>query len=228
MKICAAIPAYNSETTIGRVVANTLRQVDRVVVINDGSTDRTARKALKAGAHVIGSLKNQGKGLALSLGFKYALSHDFDAVITLDADLQHDPSDIPRFVEHHRRTGAMLVIGDRMHAATEIPRYRYLPNRIGTRCFTWLTGQPILDSQCGFRLYTRELLKALPVLESGFEAESDLLLRAGKCGYKIEFVQVLPVYHSPNGSRGRSFYRPVKDTYLICINFLKNWFWQKR
>ena len=121
-----------------------------------------------------------------------------------------------------------MIIGNRMHIENGIPRYRYLPNCIGTRCFTWLTGQAILDSQCGFRLYTRSLLAALPVLTDGFEAESDLLLRAGRHSLRIEYVPVQPIYHGANGNDKGSFYRPVRDTYLICINFLKNWFWKER
>ena len=126
----------------------------------------------------------------------------------------------------HHKHSADLVIGDRMHDNALIPRIRYIPNLIGTRCFSWLTGQTIYDSQCGFRLYHRRLLAALPVICNGFEAESDLLLRAGRHGYRIAFVRVAAIYHDSDGPG--SFYRPVRDTYDICINFLKNWFWRKR
>lgn len=230
MRVCAVIPAYNSQATIGAVVAQTRRYTQRVVVINDGSTDQTGRLAAEAGAHVIGTRRNRGKGHALEMAFKYAFSQKYDAVITLDADLQHDPVEIPKFIEHYKGTGADLIIGNRMHVENGIPGYRRLPNRIGTRCFSWLTGQAILDSQCGFRLYSRKIIAALPIMTRGFETESDLLLRAGRHGFRIEFIPVRPIYFDGcrTGCGKGSFYRPIRDTYLICINFLKNWLWRKR
>ena len=163
---------------------------------------------------------------ALGLAFAYALRHGFDGVVTLDADLQHDANAIPHFVNRHRQTGADLIIGNRMHHKAAIPGVRYIPNWIGTRCFSWLTGQLIEDSQCGFRFYHCRLLASVPILCSGFEAESDLLLRAGRRGFKIDFIPIEVIY--PNGNGHTSFYRPVRDTYDICINFLKNWFQHDR
>lgn len=226
LKLCAVIPAYNSESTIALVVAQTQRHVDRVVVVNDGSTDQTARAARRAGAHLLGCVRNRGKGHALGMGFAYALSHSFEAVITLDADLQHDPREIPNFVHRFKHSGAGIIIGNRMQSKTAYPSIRYAPNWVGTRCFSWLTGQTILDSQCGYRLYHRKVLGALSVLVDGFEAESDLLLRAGRHGFVIDFVPISAIYHNGNGEG--SYYRPIRDTYYICINFLKNWFWQRR
>lgn len=222
MRICAVIPAFNSQNTIARVVAGARSHVDQVVVVDDGSTDRTATRARQAGARVLGTGRNRGKGHALRLAFSYILAQPFDAAVTLDADLQHDPRAIPEFVARHRQTGADLIIGNRMHHKEAIPGVRYIPNLIGCRCFSWLTRQTIEDSQCGFRFYHRRLLACLPVLCSGFEAESDLLLRAGRRRYKIDFIPIEVIYHNGNGSA--SFYRPVRDTYDICINFLKNWF----
>lgn len=225
--LCAVIPAYNSQSTIAEVVRRTLPHVARVVVVNDGSLDQTARAARLAGAHLLGSRFNQGKGGALALGFAYALRCGFAAVVTVDADLQHDPGDIPRFIRRQTEGGADLVIGDRMHSKSAIPGVRRVPNAIGTHCFTWLTGQPIRDSQCGFRLYRQELLAAVPVITSGFDTESDLLLRAGRRGFKIDFIAIDAVYY-PRVNGAGSFYRPIRDTYYICTNFLKNWLWRWR
>ncbi len=225
-RLCALIPAYNSEATIAEVVRRARSHAARVVVVDDGSRDRTARIARQAGAHLLGSRLNHGKGHALALGFAYALRNGFEAVVTLDADLQHDPDDIPRFLRRQAESGADLVIGDRMHARAAIPGVRRVPNAIGTRCFTWLIGQPIRDSQCGFRLYRCGLLSAVPVITSGFDTESDLLLRAGRRGFKIEFLPIPAIY--PDGDDGGSFYRPIRDTYYICTNFLKNWWWRQR
>ena len=226
MKICAVIPAFNDESTISRVVEETRRQIDHVVVVDDGSTDDTSRLAEGAGAHVIRLSKNRGKGNALRVSFRYALAHEFDAIITLDADLQHDPSEIPKFIKSYTTHKSNLVIGNRLQDKEKIPRIRYGPNRIGTYTFSWLIGQAVKDSQCGFRLYDRAVMANIYILNDGFEAEADILLRAGKRGYKIDFVPIKPIYFSNH--QHRSYYRPVKDTFRISIIFLRNLFWKNR
>ena len=225
-KICAVIPAFNNETTISKVVEKTRREIDHVVVVDDGSTDKTARLAEDTGAHVIRVLKNRGKGNALSIGFRYALANNFDAIITLDADLQHDPSEIPKFIKHHTTNKSKIVIGARLHAKRKMPRVRYANNIIGTYTFSWLIGQPIEDSQCGFRLYDHEVMENIHILNDGFEAEADILLRAGKRGYRIGFVPIKTIYFSD--PQHGSYYRPVKDTFRISIIFLMNLFWKNR
>jgi len=226
MKTCAVIPAFNNKTTISTVVAKTRREIDHVVVVDDSSTDETARLAEDAGAYVIRVSKNRGKGNALRIGFLYALEKDFDAIITLDADLQHDPSEIPKFIKHHAIYRSKIVIGNRLQCKEKIPQIRYANNIIGTYTFSWLIGQPVDDSQCGFRLYDREVLENIKILNDGFEAEADILLRAGKRGYKIGFVPIKTIYFSNHSHR--SYYRPVKDTFRISIVFLMNLFWKNR
>ncbi|NVM24669.1 MAG: glycosyltransferase family 2 protein [Desulfobacterales bacterium] len=226
MRICAVIPAFNNETTISKVVEKTRREIDHVVVVDDGSTDETARLARDAGAHVIRVSKNRGKGNALRISFKYALVNNFDATITLDSDLQHDPSEIPKFIEHHATNRSKIVIGARLHGRGKMPRIRYANNIIGTYTFSWLIGQPVEDSQCGFRLYDREVMENIHVLNDGFEAEADILLRAGKRGYKMGFVPIKTIYFSNH--EHRSYYRPIKDTFRISIIFLMNLFWKDR
>ena len=226
MKICAVIPAFSNEPTIVKVVEETRRHIDHVLVIDDGSTDNTAHLAEKAGAHVIRVSRNRGKGNALRIGFGYALANGLDAIITLDADLQHDPSEIPKFIKHHATNKSKIVIGNRLQDKEAIPRIRYAPNRVGTFTFSWLIGQPVQDSQCGFRLYDREVMENIRILNDGFEAEADILLRAGKRGYKIGFVPIRTIYFSNN--QQRSYYRPIKDTFRISIIFLRNLFWKNR
>ncbi|MBN2516520.1 MAG: glycosyltransferase family 2 protein [Deltaproteobacteria bacterium] len=226
MKICGVIPAFNNESTIDTVVKETKHYIERVIVVDDGSTDKTADIAGDAGAHVIRIPTNRGKGNALRVSFRYALDHDCDAIITLDADLQHDPSEIPKFLEHHRIFQSKIIIGNRLGHKEKIPRVRYVPNRIGTCLYSLLIGQPVEDSQCGFRLYDREIMQNIYILNDGFEAEADVLLRAGKRGYKIGFVPIKTIYFMDG--RHRSYYRPVKDTFHISINYLKNLFWKDR
>ena len=226
MKTCAVISAFNNATTISTVVAKTRREIDHVVVVDDSSIDETARLAEDAGAYVIRVSKNRGKGNALRIGFHYALEKDFDAIITLDADLQHDPSEIPKFIKHHEIYRSKIIIGNRLQGKEKIPQIRYVNNIIGAYTFSWLIGQPVDDSQCGFRLYDREVLENIKILNDGFEAEADILLRAGKRGYTIDFVPIKTIYFSNHSHR--SYYRPVKDTFRISIIFLMNLFWKNR
>ena len=226
LMICAAIPAYNNEKTIGPVIVGALRQLEHVIVVDDGSTDRTFQVAEECGAHVLRIRENRGKGNALRVSFRYALSKGFDAVITLDADLQHDPKEIPKFIAYYLSRRPGIVVGDRLHNKQCIPRMRYGTNRIGALTFSWLLGQTIRDSQSGFRLYDREVIKKISILNNGFEAEADLLLRAGKRGYPIGFIPIRPIYFENH--RNRSYYRPVKDTFRISIIFLMNLFWKDR
>ncbi|MBA7654748.1 Undecaprenyl-phosphate mannosyltransferase [subsurface metagenome] len=226
MKICAVIPAYNSEATISEIVEKTRRQIHHVAIVDDGSTDETARLAENAGAHVIRVSKNRGKGNALRMAFRYALANGYDAVITLDADLQHDPSEIPRFFRRYASDKVKIIVGNRLQHKKKIPRIRYGPNRVGTFLFSWLIGQPVEDSQCGFRLYDREVMENIHILNDGFEAEADILLRAGKRGYRIGFVPVKTIYFS--NRQHQSYYRPIKDTFRISIIFLMNLFWKNR
>jgi glycosyltransferase involved in cell wall biosynthesis len=226
MKLCAVIPAFNNEPTISEVVQKTRVEIDHVVVVDDGSTDNTAQLAEAAGAHLLRVPKNRGKGNALRVAFRYAVENDLDAVITLDADLQHDPSEIPSLLKHYVTHRSRVVIGNRLTDRENIPRIRYTVNRIGAYTFSWLINQPVEDSQCGFRLYDRQVIGNFQILNDGFEAEADLLLRAGKRGYKIGFVPIKTIYFPDRMSR--SYYRPVKDTFRISIIFLMNLFWKNR
>lgn len=228
MEICAAIPAFNNQRTIGEVIVSSSHEVSHVVVVDDGSTDQTALIAKERGADVISVPKNRGKGNALRLAFRYALDKGFDAIITLDADLQHDPAEIPKFLERYREKKSKIIIGNRLLSRGHIPRIRYGPNKIGAYTFSWLIGQPVPDSQCGFRLYDRDVIKNIHILNDGFEAEADILLRAGKRGYSIDFVQIRTIYFSKRENGTVSYYRPVKDTFRISIIFLMNLFWRKR
>lgn len=222
IKACAIIPAFNDESSIGRVVYKTAQHVDRVLVVDDGSIDNTASQAADSGAYVIKIPTNRGKGYALKVGFRYAIIRGFDIVITLDADLQHDPSEIPKFIQHYLSYGSEIVVGNRMSNCQRIPRIRCCPNKIGNYTFSWLIGQPIEDSQCGFRLYHRAVLENIETFKDGFDAEADMLLKAGKIGYTIVFIPIKAIYF--RNSQRPSHYRSVRDTFRISIVFLRNLF----
>jgi glycosyltransferase involved in cell wall biosynthesis len=164
-----------------------------VLVVDDGSTDETARVAEAAGARVMRQTPNQGKGAALRNGFRNALTEGCDAVITLDADGQHDPAEIPAFLAEYARTGAELIIGARNFS--EMPAVRRLSNTLGRRAFSWAMGEEIRDNQSGYRLIHRRLIEAtLESGESGFEFEVEMIATCIERGYGLGWVPIRTIY----------------------------------
>ena len=147
-RYCVVIPAFNSAKTIGALVRSIKHQGLPVVVINDGSSDETAPIASGEGAVVISHLRNEGKGRALRTGFEHALRAQYDGVITMDSDGQHDPAEIPELIRTAERQHAGMVIGNRM-ATTTMPWARRLVNRALSRIVSAVARQPIPDSQSG-------------------------------------------------------------------------------
>jgi glycosyltransferase involved in cell wall biosynthesis len=188
------IPAYNAARHLGEVLDRVLSHVSRedVWVIDDGSTDDTASVAETRGVHVVRQTPNQGKGAALRTGFEATRGRD--PVITLDADGQHDPDDLPRFLA---ATGnADLVMGARPFSS-RMPPLRKFGNRISARIIGALAGQPIPDSQSGYRLHRRALLDTVvPAIDGtgGFLFETELLVRASRQGYRIGALPIATVY----------------------------------
>ena len=190
--IVALIPAYNADRFVGDVVRRASTHLP-VIVVNDGSTDRTLSEASGAGATVIDQQPNQGKGVALKRGFRGAFDRGVAAVITLDADGQHDPAEIPLFVERFRATGADLIIGERDFS--KMPLVRRISNTIGRLAFSWAMGRRIRDNQSGYRLLSRRLMEAvLGSAERGYEFEMDMIVIAVKRGWRIEGVPIRTIY----------------------------------
>jgi glycosyltransferase involved in cell wall biosynthesis len=201
MEVVAVIPAYEAATTIGSVVGQVARHLP-VVVVDDGSTDGTAQAALAAGARVLPHARNQGKGAALRTGFRHALESGSMAVLTLDADGQHEPACIPAFLEAWRAGKAPLVIGRRDFG--QMPLSRRLANVAGTIVFSWAVGRRIADNQSGYRLIAGPLLpRLLESTEPGFEFEVEMITLAIRAGLAIDWVAIPTIY----GSQG-SHIRP--------------------
>jgi glycosyltransferase involved in cell wall biosynthesis len=205
------------------VIKGAKRYLENVVVVDDGSQDDTHLSASKAGALVFQHTKNCGKGMALLTGFSYMLKNGFDAVITLDADNQHDPCEIPQFLKCYQEEKADIIIGSRMHEREKIPRYRYVPNQVGVACISWAAGCHIEDTQSGYRLYNRKVIQSIRTTTKGYHTETEILIKAGKKGFIIVTIPIEPIYF-PH-AQGTSYYRPIIDTYLICITFLRSFFW---
>ncbi|MCG2828384.1 glycosyltransferase family 2 protein [Methanothermobacter sp. K4] len=189
MRIAAVIPAFNEEVAIGSVALLTGEHVDEVIVVDDGSSDRTAHVAEMAGARVIRHHKNMGKGAALKTGFEAA---DADIVVTLDADGQHNPSEIPKLVEPILRGEADVVNGSRyLHGRDEnTPRYRRVGQRILDRATNIATGLDITDTQSGFRAFSAESIPHFKFRDPGFVVESEMLSDAAEAGLRIVEVEV--------------------------------------
>jgi glycosyltransferase involved in cell wall biosynthesis len=203
--ILALIPAFNEAHRITPVVAGA-RAFLPVLVVDDSSTDDTARLAESAGACVLSQSPNQGKGAALRAGFRHALQKDCQAVLTLDADGQHDPAEIPRFLDLYARRQADLIIGARDFS--RMPLVRRFSNTFGRWSFSWALGQPDRDNQSGYRLISRRLMQAmLASPESGFEFEVDMIVVCVENGFTLDWLPIRTIYAGE-----RSHINPFRHT----------------
>jgi len=215
-RVLALIPAYNEAERVGAVVTGT-RAYLPVLVVDDGSTDDTAILAEDAGATVLRQRPNQGKGAALRAGFRWALEAGYDAVIMLDADGQHDPAEIPRFLQTYAAQKADLIIGERTFRQMPFPRN--LSNTIGRWLFSWALGQPVRDNQSGYRLLSRRMMQAtLDSREQGFEFEVEMIVTCVRRGYKLAGVPIRTIYAGE-----KSHIKPLPQT----VHFLRV-VWQTR
>jgi glycosyltransferase involved in cell wall biosynthesis len=190
--ILALIPAYEEGPRIAAVVTATLAHLP-VVVVDDGSTDDTAAAAEAAGATVLRQVPNAGKGAALRAGFRHALAAEADAVVTLDADGQHDPAEIPAFLAAFREARPELVIGQRDFGA--MPPVRRLSNTVGGWAVSAAVGRSVPDNQSGYRLIGRTLMRRLlDSDESGFEFEVEMIARCIALGLPIAWVPIQTIY----------------------------------
>ena len=203
MRAAALIPAYQAARHVGEVIdrLKALPAPPDVLVVNDGSRDDTAAVAERHGARVLSFPANRGKGHALLAGFE-ALREAYDGVVTLDADGQHPPEHFPDFVAAAER-GADLVLGARARSP-EMPPSRRFANAFSSGWSTWLAGQRVSDSQCGYRLYGREVLKRTPLTAGRYEFETEIVVRAARLGFRLGEV-VIPTVYGEEKSQIRTF-----------------------
>jgi len=226
MRLCVVIPAYNAEDTVGDVVTGSKKYLQDVIVIDDGSIDNTAVAAEAAGAVVIRQSENLGKGDALKIGFRYAIEKNYDAVITIDADGQHYPDEMPKFIDKYKEGGQQIIVGSRMHAKSYMPKYRYRCNIVGVILISVAARQYIADTQSGYRLYDVNILKDINIQFPRFQTETEILIKAGKKGYKITSVPIKAIYN--DRTETKSHFKRVADTYNISILVLKSCLWSKK
>lgn len=221
MKTALIIPVFNNEWSVKPLAQEVSRHIDPedIIVVDDGSTDKTSAELSGiSGISVLRHERNLGKGRALETGLGEALKRGYDWVITMDGDGQHSAEDLPKFLEEN--TGDVLL-GVRDINIRNMPFFRILSNKITSFILSWLSGQKILDSQCGFRKIRAEVIRKIKVKSGRFQYESEFLLEAARNGFKIGHVPIRTLYNSRLSSM-----RHLKDTWgfvRLVLRYLISW-----
>ncbi len=210
-KTCAVIPFYNEFNTIDKIINETLKYTDFVIAVNDGSSDKSETKIRKDDRIVlIHNEKNSGKGYSLKRGLEECIKRGFQTIITIDADLQHNPESIPFLISYLENFD--IVIGNRLNNLKSMPFHRILSNKITSFLLSKKTRIKILDSQCGFRAFKGNILKNILPSSNGYEAESEMIILAARNNYSIGFKEIPTIY-----SNEKSKMKSVKT----IIGFIK-------
>jgi glycosyltransferase involved in cell wall biosynthesis len=215
VRAAALIPVLNCAGHLAKVVAGTRKFVEDVLVVDDGSSDGSGEIARAAGARLIVHPENRGKGHAVRSGLAVLLGEEYTHVLMLDGDGQHDPGDISHFLEAAAEFD--FVLGNRLWNPGAIPSNRYWTNFIGTRALQLMTGFPLEDSQCGYRLVSSALLRRMALVGNRFSVDTELFVRAGKLGARFSHVPVRVIYEAGGGSH----YQPLRDTVHIVLSAVR-------
>ncbi len=206
-KILLIIPAFNASQYIPELVERIrpIFDLNDVLIINDGSSDDTAQVARGCGCRFIDFEKNRGKGAALKTGFEFALNHNYDAVITIDADLQHKPEHLAEFIARYET--ADILIGTRTIEIKQMPWDRLLTNNLTSLIISIFGTTRIRDSQSGYRLLKADVIKKLCLKSNRYDTESEMLFQSGYLGFTTAEVPIETIYDD-----SVSFINPLKDT----------------
>jgi glycosyltransferase involved in cell wall biosynthesis len=211
------IPAYNEAATIRDVVERTLGYARSVIVVDDGSVDGTAKQLAGLPVTVLVNERNLGKAASIWRGAEAAFASGASSIVTIDGDGQHNPEDLRRIFHAAALRPNAIVIGARLHARATIPKVRYCANRFANFWIAWAAGQPIGDSQSGFRYYPESVFRTLDVRHgrwSSFVFESEVLIAASRAGIDILCVPISVRYANPARA---SHFRPVADIAKIAV-----------
>jgi len=207
MKIAIVIPAYNEEKVIGDTIDKIAFDKRDIVVVDDGSSDGTSTIAKERGAVVLRHDTNLGKGRAHRTAFQYALKSGYDWIITMDADGQHNPDEIPLFIDALKRDKGDIIIGERRVSLASMPFVRFTVNLLTSFIVSILCGKRIKDSQSGFRAIKRDVLLNVPLSTNNFQTESEIIVKAVRMGYKAASVPISAIYRNE-----KSYINPIIDT----------------
>lgn len=210
MTLAIVIPVFNEAEAIAGVVSGARRH-GPVIVVDDGSTDGSAREATRAGAEVICHDRRRGKAAALRTGFAAARGRGATVVVTLDGDGQHAPDDVPALLRAAHETPDRLVVGNRLAGAADFPRDRLNAMQVAAFFVEWVTGLGMRDTQSGFRAYPMALLDDVGGCREGFVFETEVLIAAARRGWRVREVAVSSI----PSARRRSRFRPVRDGLAI-------------
>ncbi len=222
MPVLAIVPAYQAERTVAAVVRGLLRELGEgalVIVVDDGSTDRTAEEAKAAGAVVVEHAGNRGKGAALRSGFERALELGADAAVTVDADGQHPPEEAAR-VAHDPAPRSALVLGVRDLARDGAPKANRFSNAFSNRFLSWFGGRKLADTQCGLRRYPLPEVLSLGARSPGYAFEAETVLRAARRGWELVEVPVRVIY--PPAAERVSHFHAARDPARIVYRVLES------
>ena len=219
--IFIVISAYNEGKTIGPLVSSLDRKGFRVVVVDDASRDSTIIEANKYGAEIIANAKNAGKGRCLRQGLEQAFQNNCEAVITMDGDGQHSLADVDKFIEEYKKSGADLVLGNRLHNTKKMPFVRRCTNVFMSFVISLIITEKIDDSQCGYRLISRKGIEKMKLNTVKYEIESEMILEAKRRGLKISSVNIDSIYRGES-----SRINPFLDTGRF-IKFIINEYTRK-
>jgi glycosyltransferase involved in cell wall biosynthesis len=206
-RVAAVIPAYQEENHVAEVARRARAQLEHVLVVDDGSTDATAERARRAGVDVIVHPQNRGKGESIKTGMRYWLDHGMDYVVLLDADGQHLPEEIVRFIDAAGQNNVKIFVGTRMNDVTSMPLVRRVVNRYMSDKISRACGQHIPDTQCGFRMLHRDVIPELLGGTNRFDYETEMLIIASRNGHRIAAVPITTVYSDEVSS-----IHPLRDT----------------
>lgn len=204
MQSWIVIPAYNEEARLPQVLRGLVAKQFRIVVVDDGSTDRTAAVATNAGAIVLRHLINRGQGAALRTGIQFALEHGAEEIITFDADGQHQPEDLSALTTVLRTTGADLVVGSRfLGSAPGIPLHRWCLLKLAVVFTRITTGLHLTDVHNGLRAMTAEAARRLTFTEDGMAHASQILSMAARLRLRVHEVPCSIVYSEQSLAKGQ-------------------------
>jgi glycosyltransferase involved in cell wall biosynthesis len=213
-RILILLPSYNEAPRLPDTIRRIRKSIEKlnkfyfeILVVDDGSKDETSEVALKENVKVIRHNKNLGKGYVYRTGFKYALEKNFDAVLTLDADGQHDPAEIENFLKVYDKYD--MIIGKRRVDVKVMPLIRYFTNRLTSLVTSVLSEKKVSDSQSGYRLLKRSVFEKLRLKTSRFQTESEEIIQAGRFRLKIAEVNISTIYRE---SGRKSYINPFIDT----------------
>lgn len=227
MNTSVIIPVYNETQTIREVAEAAMTHADRVIIVDDGSTDGSMDQLDGLDLDILSNPFNMGKGYSLQRGLKHGLESGADLLITLDGDLQHDPNEIPRLIMAAENHPARIIIAARLIERKNAPKLRSFANQFADFWVSWAAGYPVNDSQSGFRLYPSTVVEQVTLntdKDKGFVFESEFLIEAAKLNFYSISVPVMSIYN-PDGRD--SHYRPWRDTWrivnMIAGHLLRRW-----